>query len=82
MITEHQLEILRWKSRGKTDQETADLMGVASQTVTNILVDARTANGVPSTLMLVVRAYELGLFFPVVMEMVRRRAGNVSCIDA
>lgn len=61
-LTEREIEVLFWGSCGKTDQQTADIMGLSRWTVVAHVQSAKAKLGVNNKAAAIARALKLNLF--------------------
>jgi DNA-binding CsgD family transcriptional regulator len=61
-LTDREIEVLYWGSCGKTDQQTADIMGLSRWTVVAHVQSAKAKFGVNNKAAAIVRALQLNMF--------------------
>ena len=64
MLSRREIEILQWVAAGKSQQDVADILGIAQRTVEVHLASARDKLGALNTPQAVARAVSLGLICP------------------
>jgi DNA-binding CsgD family transcriptional regulator len=64
MLSRREVEILQWVAAGKSQQDVADILGIAQRTVEVHLASARDKLGALNTPQAAARAVSLGLIYP------------------